>query len=272
MAYEAPAEIETVFSRAEDLIGRLRTGENFRDFVHIRQLLSAFLNRNYFSQVSDMVRSLQKGLTPSTPGTGAGSLGGMLSALALPILTVALATAAASCYLGSPIAPGEAWRRTMRRFWAILGLGLLRVLYTPSSRAVVLIARPLKLLTFCAPQYEIEATRGVVTWPIDRGLLVARNGRGKGCLRISVERPAEETGPEIIVRVTSEVVDFHPLLAGNWLPEPLARIGRVLYGITQLRVHVIVTNAFLRSLARLELPPSVVGALRPPERSAHPLA
>jgi len=169
----------------------------------------------------------------------------------------------------------EYLERLARMYWVFLtriSLGLLRVLYTPSSRAVVLIARPLKLLTFCAPQYEIEATRGVVTWPIDRGLLVARNGRGKGCLRISVERPAEETGPEIIVRVTSEVVDFHPLLAGNWLPEPLARIGRVLYGITQLRVHVIVTNAFLRSLARLELPPSVVGALRPPERSAHPLA
>ncbi|TMM09610.1 MAG: hypothetical protein E6G00_09720 [Actinobacteria bacterium] len=169
----------------------------------------------------------------------------------------------------------EYLERLARMYWVFLtriSLGLLRVLYTPSSRAVVLIARPLKLLTFRAPQYEIEATRGVVTWPIDRGLLVARNGRGKGCLRISVERPAEETGPEIIVRVTSEVVDFHPLLAGNWLPEPLARIGRVLYGITQLRVHVIVTNAFLRSLARLELPPSVVGALRPPERSAHPLA
>jgi hypothetical protein len=92
------------------------------------QLLSAFLNRNYFSQVSDMFRSLQKGLTPSTPSTGVGSLAGLLSVLALPFLTVALATAAASCYMGSPITPGQAWRRTMRRFWAILGLGLLRVL------------------------------------------------------------------------------------------------------------------------------------------------
>jgi hypothetical protein len=92
------------------------------------QLLSAFLNRNYFSQVSDMVRSLQKGLTPSSPTTGVGSLGGLLSVLALPFLTVALATAAASCYMGSPITPGQAWRRTMRRSWAVLSLGLLRVL------------------------------------------------------------------------------------------------------------------------------------------------
>jgi hypothetical protein len=92
------------------------------------QLLSAFLNRDYFSQVSDMFRSVQKGVTTSTPGTGVGALGGLLSVLALPFLTVALATAAASCYMGNPITPGQAWRRTMRRFWAVLGLGLLRVL------------------------------------------------------------------------------------------------------------------------------------------------
>lgn len=94
------------------------------------QLLSAFLNRNYFSQVSDMVRSLQRGITPSTGGTGVGvgSFGGLLSVLVLPFVTVALATAAADCYMGNPITPGQAWRRTIRRFWAVLGLGLLRVL------------------------------------------------------------------------------------------------------------------------------------------------
>ncbi|MBE7518717.1 MAG: replicative DNA helicase [Thermoflexaceae bacterium] len=46
MAYEAPAEIETVFSRSEDLLARLRGGENFRDFVHIRQLLQAYLEED----------------------------------------------------------------------------------------------------------------------------------------------------------------------------------------------------------------------------------
>jgi replicative DNA helicase len=46
MAYEAPAEIENVFSRAEDLIQRLRGGENFRDFVHIAQLLQAYLEED----------------------------------------------------------------------------------------------------------------------------------------------------------------------------------------------------------------------------------
>jgi hypothetical protein len=94
------------------------------------QLLGAFLNRTYFSQVSDMVRSLQRGVTPSSPitGTSFGSLGGLLTVLALPFLTVAIAIASASCYIGNPVTPGQAWRRTIRRFWAVLGLGLLRVL------------------------------------------------------------------------------------------------------------------------------------------------
>jgi replicative DNA helicase len=46
MAYEAPAEIESVFGRAEDLLQRLRGGENFRDFVHIAQLLTAYLDED----------------------------------------------------------------------------------------------------------------------------------------------------------------------------------------------------------------------------------
>jgi replicative DNA helicase len=46
MAYEAPPELENVFSRAEDLLQRLRGGENFRDFVHISQLLRAYLDED----------------------------------------------------------------------------------------------------------------------------------------------------------------------------------------------------------------------------------
>jgi len=46
MAYEAPAEIDNVFSRAESLIHRIRGGESFRDFIHIRQVLDAFLEQD----------------------------------------------------------------------------------------------------------------------------------------------------------------------------------------------------------------------------------
>lgn len=46
MAYEAPAEIDNVFSRAESLIHRIRNGESFRDFLHIRQVLDAYLEQD----------------------------------------------------------------------------------------------------------------------------------------------------------------------------------------------------------------------------------
>jgi hypothetical protein len=153
----------------------------------------------------------------------------------------------------------ERLARTYWRFLTRVSLGLIRVLYGPDSRDVVLIARPLKLLTFTAPEYDIEGNRGVVTWRIKKGLLVAPMGRGKGYLRICVARPDHDEGEMLTARVSSEVASFYPLIGGwGWF----RKIGGFLYRITQLRVHVIVTNAFFRSLARLDLAPSVVGALR----------
>lgn len=157
----------------------------------------------------------------------------------------------------------ENLERLARTYWAFLTrffLGLLRVKYGPASREVVLLARPFVLLRFGEPEYEIEADRGIVTWPIESGLLVAPAGRGRGYLRLSVSRPPGDDAPDVTAKVSSEVVSFYPLLAGwGWF----SRIGRFIYEQTQLRLHVLVTHAFLRSLANLELEPSVVGALRP---------
>jgi hypothetical protein len=159
----------------------------------------------------------------------------------------------------------ERLARTYWRFLTRVSLGLLRVLYTENSREVVLLTRPFVLLRFGAPRYDIEPDGGTVTWPIDRGLLVAANGRGQGFLRLGVRRrPAAEGDSEATVVVTSEVVNFYPRIA--------ARIGRFIYNQTQLRIHVIVTNAFLRSLANLDLEPSVVGALSPGARPRSPAA
>jgi hypothetical protein len=158
----------------------------------------------------------------------------------------------------------ENLERLARSYWAFLTrffLGLLRVVYGPASREVVLLARPLVLLRFGEPEYDMELDRGTVTWPIESGLLVAPAGRGRGYLRLSVSRPPSADGDrEVTATVSSEVVSFYPLLAGwGWF----SRIGRFVYEQTQLRVHVLVTHAFLRSLANLELEPSVVGALLP---------
>jgi hypothetical protein len=156
----------------------------------------------------------------------------------------------------------ERLARTYWRFLTRVSLGILRVLYKPDSREIVALFRPLTLLRFHAPEYETEPDRGTVTWRIDKGLLVAPIGRGKGFLRITVQRCPPEDGDEPRMAkalVSSEVANFYPTIGGwGWF----AKIGNFLYRITQLRIHVIVTNAFLRSLARLDLAPSVVGALR----------
>jgi hypothetical protein len=157
----------------------------------------------------------------------------------------------------------EYLERLGRTYWLFLtrvSLGLLRVLYTESTRDVVFLTRPFVLLRFKAPEYDFGGDGGTVTWPIERGLLVARKRRGRGYLRLSVQR-RDAPGGDAIAIVTSEVVNFYPTLA--------ARFGRFFYNQTQLRIHVIVTHAFLRSLANLDFEPSVVGTFSPaaPRRS-----
>jgi hypothetical protein len=162
----------------------------------------------------------------------------------------------------------ERLARTYWRFLSRISLGVLRVLYTETSREVVAFGRPFVLLRFKAPRYDVDTDFGAVTWPIDRGLLVAPNGRGRGYLRLSVRRRPEPDGAQqSTVVVSSEVVNFYPTIAAFGASAPIrwiARLGRLFYNQTQLRVHVVVTNGFLRSLANLELEPSVVGSLARP--------
>ena len=145
-------------------------------------------------------------------------------------------------------------------YWEYLrriSLGLIRVVYAPDARSVVFLHRRLVLLRFRRPEYETGPGFGQVTWPIERGLLVAMPGRG--FLRISVRRieRGPNAGQMATVRVRAEVQNFYPLLrGGGWF----ARVGVHLYSITQLRIHGLVTQGFLRSLARFELPGSPLDA------------
>jgi hypothetical protein len=148
----------------------------------------------------------------------------------------------------------ERLARTYWRFLTRVTLGLIRVRYTDRERFVVLLFRPLKLLTFQAPEYELDADRGVVRWRIERGLLVARAGRhGNGHLRIEVRRRPSADPARACLHVQVEVANFYPAIA--------AGLGRRIYNATQSRIHVLVTHAFLRSLARLDLARSRVGRL-----------
>jgi hypothetical protein len=141
----------------------------------------------------------------------------------------------------------ERLARTYWRFLTRVTLGLVRVRYTERQRFLVLVGRPLKLITFQAPEYELEPDHGVVRWRIERGLLVARSGRGVGGhLQIDVRRLSNAN-----LRVEVEVANFHPAIASG--------VGRWIYNQTQSRIHTIVTHGFLRSLARLKLAQSRVG-------------
>lgn len=159
-----------------------------------------------------------------------------------------------------------------RTYWAFLiriSLGVLKIRYGPDSREIVAFGF-IVLLRFHKPDYETDASRGCVTWRINKGLLVAPGGRNKGHLQICVERPSEMNGDgEVPVRVSSEVGAFVPMLSFPGL-RSVTGLGRWFYRQTQLRVHVIVTHAFLKSLAGLELEQSQVGSLRlaPPGQPA----
>jgi hypothetical protein len=151
----------------------------------------------------------------------------------------------------------ERLARTYWRFLTRVTLGLIRVCYGEDERSVVLIARPFKLLTFQAPEYEMDRARGLVRWRIARGLLVSRRGRGGGgYLQIEVRRRSGEDPEHVRLHVEVEVANFYPSIA--------SRLSRRVYNATQSRIHVLVTYRFLRSLARLDLAESRVGRLSEP--------
>jgi hypothetical protein len=158
----------------------------------------------------------------------------------------------------------ERLARTYWRFLTRVTHGLIRVSYTEAGCSVVLLVRPLKLLTFHAPEYEMEPSRGLVRWRIARGLLVAKRGHeDDGYLQIEVRRDppigglsateptplaedrADEDPAPARLHVEVEVANFYPSIASG--------LSRWFYNLTQSRIHVIVTRGFLRSLARLDL-------------------
>ena len=144
--------------------------------------------------------------------------------------------------------------RTYWRFLTRVTLGLIRVTYGANERSVTLLGRPFTLLRFEAPEYEVAPDHGCVRWRIRDGLLVAKAGRGCGFLSLSVrlgsDRPVDG---RVTLRIDIEVSNFYPAIAVGF--------STPVYEATQSSIHVLVTHAFLRSLAGLELAESKVGRL-----------
>lgn len=155
----------------------------------------------------------------------------------------------------------EHLERAARTYWSTLRrftLGLMHVDYTESERSVVLLTRRLPLLTFRAPEYEMDRCRGIVRWRIDRGLLVSTRGRsGDGYLELDFERHDE--GERVRLHVAVEVANYYPRLTG---------LSRRFYANTQARIHVIACNFFLRRLVRRDLETSRVGHFAGPHSAA----
>jgi len=149
----------------------------------------------------------------------------------------------------------ERLARTYWRFLTRATLGVIRVRYTERERFVCVIGRPFVLLSFQAPEYEMNDERGIVRWRIESGVLVSKRGRGgKGYLEIDVRRcPSENSTPpaRAMLHIEVEVANFYPTIASS--------ISTWVYKNTQSRIHVIVTHGFLRSLANLDLAESKVG-------------
>ncbi|MEA2211296.1 MAG: hypothetical protein QOF83_1244 [Solirubrobacteraceae bacterium] len=144
--------------------------------------------------------------------------------------------------------------RTYWRFLSRVTLGLIKVAYGDGTRSVLLLGRPFTLLRFDAPEYTIEAEHGEVRWRIKDGLLVARNGRGCGYLSVDVRRKGIDENGRAKLKIEVEVANFYPSIAVGF--------STPVYEMTQSALHVLVTNNFLRSLAKLDLAQSKIGALR----------
>jgi hypothetical protein len=149
----------------------------------------------------------------------------------------------------------ESLERLARTYWRFLTratLGIIRVRYTERERFVCVIGRPFVLLSFQAPEYEMNDERGIVRWRIESGVLVSKRGRGgKGYLEIDVSRCPSDAPGRAMLHIEVEVANFYPTIASS--------IGTWVYKNTQSRIHVIVTHGFLRSLANLNLAESKVG-------------
>ena len=142
-----------------------------------------------------------------------------------------------------------------RSYWEYIRsrtLGAIRVVYRGDEPVVALFGK-VPLLRFQAPVFSTADSEASVQWPIEKGLLVSREGRGQGYLRIAAIRESGSTEECPQLRVSSTVSNFYPWIRGaGWF----ARTGTWIYSQTQLRIHIAVTKGFLRSLD--EIPDEVI--------------
>lgn len=141
-----------------------------------------------------------------------------------------------------------------RGFLGRVSFGLLRTRTEPGYETLALLVPWPPSLRFHAPSYRADSDWAALEWDIDRGLLVAGEGRGRGSLRVRIQRaPRDDEGAgraRLLMRM--EVAGYYPgCRGGGWF----APVGTWLYAHTQARMHRLVMRGFMRSLAGLDLSP-----------------
>ena len=105
--------------------------------------------------------------------------------------------------------------------------------------ALALFGSSLRLLIFSGPEFSENGRTQSATLRIEGGLLVQRNGCGKGMLSFIIEI-AEEG-----LLVAVEVCDYCPLLLGG---RKSSKMRKWFYRCTQAFVHRLITVRFLAHL------------------------
>ena len=94
----------------------------------------------------------------------------------------------------------ERLARTYWRFLSRVSLGLLRVVYGPDSREIVVLTKPFVLLSFRKPEYDIDADAGTVTWRIEQGPAGGPGGPRQGLPAHLGSAPARGGAPRLQTR------------------------------------------------------------------------
>lgn len=137
-----------------------------------------------------------------------------------------------------------------------MAVGLIRVYHDDRGRYVCFLSRRLPLLGFQEPEFEISETTGTVRWPIYRGFLISRKGRGRGTLTIEVRRQDDvDDHPDGTsmshAQIQIDVEGFYPTMSSG--------LAYIVYRQTQSRYHVLLAYGFLHSLASADLDGAGVG-------------
>jgi len=195
----------------------------------------AALLRDVGAGLSTAPGTVQDQLNSISGSAEAGGVGGLITLVAVQIITAMLVLAVSSAVLGQKMGPGQAWRRVRSRVFAVLGLAIVQT-----------VALMLVLLTPIVPGVVV----GFAGAPVPGVLLGLLGLAVGGALAIFLGTRWAFTGPALLLEeqgVFAAMIRSFGLVKGSF--------WRVL-GITLLAQLVVGIGSYL-----IQLPFSIVSAI-----------